>query len=1457
MNTRKKENLGIYLISLVTLSLAMAGFPQAQAANVLTKVGNNHAIWNNVGQVQVLNGPDCVVGATEFDGARLSLARRTKAPDNQTVVWKGAQGEEQQLQVTTTEASLTWSPNGRKTTISVFVPERAFGGTAAWVYTLTDQSGKVTNSRLSSDWNWPEPEKQNVAVMTVDTPAGSFTFSCQGEGWRFIDARPSKEHRGSFVFTVTTSKPVGWSVQYESGRSACFRTVDLSAACNRTLRDDVAEDQRGGWSDEGAKDLRRLPHGLNYFEGIPFFVIDDKEGKQPACIVLKGGKRPYLPQEKTVTLSGQAKMFYFLNALVVGFTWYDPVDQPAKYTVTYTDGTQASLDLVNGKHIAEWFEPKVLPLAIPGWRDPDDASLGLYLTFWENPFPQKALKSITFRSRQLPAVGIVAMTVSDLAVYPKPFALATKDQFPLPTLSVVLFDGPSRRGDIMLNRVREAKIDVRVGDFKTLGKGTDVTVIAGKLDAAQCKALKDYLEAGGSAFFITETPPQTELKDVLPIEVDNTTLYDCSNDLSLFVPVNKNLPMFSGIPWDRPLDTYPINPPYKYYRTTPKPGAEVLARWNGKFPALISGSVGKGRVLVWTDHMAGLEMRHGFFSSHLDYLFAKMLFCLSGQEKIANEFSVLAHAKQRRQGLMEPIARLKIAYENFNAVVGYLEEKSLSTQLADWKRRFDAVRPTLISGDDLIVEFKPREAQAVYTQLKQTLASLETQFTSLQQKANEAMKANDNIQPASVASGPPVEIGMTHLDYRYPPFGPQTVETWSLRRQIAAIQQLDWTHFDTVMNFGDMTVFLRPNADPAHPSPDHFDFTKFYDPLVEVCRQTGMKAVSHRAATYWDPAGGVGDYMIRGIPLMRTADGAEVSQPLFGKQANFFSDEARQRIDAFWNAHAMYVQKHPEFIAVEMDNEMPLYHPYCELAKKKWSQWLQERFKTVDNMNKTLGTSCRTFQDLPPVKDALDRDYGESSIGHATWYEFHKFMIATLEYFFQSNYNAHHKYSTKPVIDRSSCYGTQRCATMEMAGRTHDYVGPHMDKKIQLDLMIGATDKPFWLDEYYYSYWGGAYGGFKYRLFGNWILPDVEIQEKNFAAFGRNLWYALSRGVTRYSVYTNVGGFSQMSFDQGWMGPCSLWWTDMEPTFDSMSLKYACKEYNRISGELVGTKPKFDLCILEPLASVMQSDSFRSPRGGMVIDEMEHIRRMCYFNGYQPDVPNQKYDFSRYPVVIVPIAYYMEKELVDRLMDYVRQGGTLIATGAPNVYDEYSHPSLTLLTTLGGIKTAIRTQGDGILTTASGATLRTPVGAKSCWKFTPGENAAIKVLGTYSDKSVAAFTVEAGKGRLVVIGFEAGQALDTFWTLVKPYFEQAIVKPFENSNPTIIDTYHRTKGDDSFLFVMNQDHESPRNVGIVWKTKCPVVDLRSGVQLAPRNKVDLQLQPGECRVLKIVGYEKH
>jgi len=189
----------------------------------------------------------------------------------------------------------------------------------------------------------------------------------------------------------------------------CFY-VDISPYANRTFKDDVSDDQLGGWTDQGNNDFSGVAKGEVVFFGIPYKIIDDTNDKK-SCMLLYGEPRPYFPKEiKGIEVKSKAKKLFFLQATAYG-TNNNP--KIGKYVIHYADGTTKEADLILGKNIGNWWNPTDLPEAWVSLKyiNPFGALVGLYTYIWENPYPDKEITKLDFISAQKKPIPIcVAIT---------------------------------------------------------------------------------------------------------------------------------------------------------------------------------------------------------------------------------------------------------------------------------------------------------------------------------------------------------------------------------------------------------------------------------------------------------------------------------------------------------------------------------------------------------------------------------------------------------------------------------------------------------------------------------------------------------------------------------------------------------------------------------------------------------------------------------------------------------------------------------------------------------------------------------------------------------------------------------------------------------------------------------------------------------------------------------------
>lgn len=262
--------------------------------------------------------------------------------------------------------------------------------------------------------HWP-PKRPSIAsheqhgIIHVESFFGDIEFDVNGSShsW-FLDDLRASEWSKRFRLRVAPdySKEDGCKVKavlrIKSTPStlSAFRTYPLAGHGNRGLRDDVADDGQGGWTDQGTNDLSCFTPGTINAQGVPF-AIGDK------VIALKGEARPAFPvASPVISLDGvQAERLGFVHTLVWNAAFRETV---LVYEVTYADGQVVEIPVRYGMEANDWWnesEPLVARIAWQG--DNSEHAVALQHLQWKNPRPDVALKSLRVRSLETPSVPVI------------------------------------------------------------------------------------------------------------------------------------------------------------------------------------------------------------------------------------------------------------------------------------------------------------------------------------------------------------------------------------------------------------------------------------------------------------------------------------------------------------------------------------------------------------------------------------------------------------------------------------------------------------------------------------------------------------------------------------------------------------------------------------------------------------------------------------------------------------------------------------------------------------------------------------------------------------------------------------------------------------------------------------------------------------------------------------------
>jgi hypothetical protein len=196
-----------------------------------------------------------------------------------------------------------------------------------------------------------------------------------------------------------------------------YETVDISAYLNRPFDDEIDDDGKGGWTDQGRKlDLRDFPTDRpeRTFAGVPFRI-----GTPNGCLVLASRYRDSkaLPDRVDLPVGRKADVLFFLQSSA-----WTSATHHADYVIRYEDGTTATIKLVGGVNYRDWVasapdEPFLYETdTVTRWAWSGESILfpkvSLYCMGWINPNPDKTVSTVSFESRKIGVPILVALTTA-------------------------------------------------------------------------------------------------------------------------------------------------------------------------------------------------------------------------------------------------------------------------------------------------------------------------------------------------------------------------------------------------------------------------------------------------------------------------------------------------------------------------------------------------------------------------------------------------------------------------------------------------------------------------------------------------------------------------------------------------------------------------------------------------------------------------------------------------------------------------------------------------------------------------------------------------------------------------------------------------------------------------------------------------------------------------------------
>ena len=176
--------------------------------------------------------------------------------------------------------------------------------------------------------------------------------------------------------------------------------LDISPIADRPVRDDIADDGRGGWTDQGAQnDLRMFRPGSYSYKTIRFQV------KKPSVIAIAGKNRtmPVEMRELDLPAGTGAKTLALLHTSA-----WTPREAPlGEIEVVYADTGIQRIPVIGGTDCGNWWNPGDLYNAKVAWKKRNGTT---DVGFYASTFPLTGSNPIRirFKSPHRNAVWLIA-----------------------------------------------------------------------------------------------------------------------------------------------------------------------------------------------------------------------------------------------------------------------------------------------------------------------------------------------------------------------------------------------------------------------------------------------------------------------------------------------------------------------------------------------------------------------------------------------------------------------------------------------------------------------------------------------------------------------------------------------------------------------------------------------------------------------------------------------------------------------------------------------------------------------------------------------------------------------------------------------------------------------------------------------------------------------------------------
>lgn len=594
------------------------------------------------------------------------------------------------------------------------------------------------------------------------------------------------------------------------------------------------------------------------------------------------------------------------------------------------------------------------------------------------------------------------------------------------------------------------------------------------------------------------------------------------------------------------------------------------------------------------------------------------------------------------------------------------------------------------------------------------------------------------------------------------------------------------------------------------PMEGNFDFS-YFDKVINRAKEKNLKVI------FGTPTATMPAWLANKYPDV-LSEFEDNTKRIFGgrRQYCFNSKTYYKYSEIIIRELAKHYKDERGIVAWQIDNEFGHEGSdecFCEECKKAFRKYLKDEYKNIDELNEIWGTTFWSQQyndfDEIPIPQKTITTHNPSL--RMEWERFRnisieryaKFQVDLLKDILGEDSIVMHDFSGG-YFDKHFDFSKVANHLDVVAYNNYPVWGgqrepiPEYEIACGLDFMRGLKEKNFWITE-------AIMGAQGHDVIGYLPRPNqAKMWSYQSIAHGCNsLMYFRYRGATKGAEQYCYGIIDQDNVKR-------------RKFYEVKSFFEDIKNYK----DIIDSEIKSDIAVIYDYESMA---SFRIQRQSFVMDykkEVYRLYRPFYEKNLNIDVIPSDRDLSKYKILLIPTMIVYKKDVQDKIIEFVKNGGTVIFTFRTAIKDYYNNLTLnqfnpTFYTELiGGFVEEVESLQEGQSVKIVGQD-----------KFTGNcgfgevfrdmiKTTTAKTLFKYEDeffKDLSAITVNNyGSGKAYYIG--TGVDNCTMDTIVTNILEDNKIEYIDSDLG--IEIVQRIYEDKKYYFIMNHNSKKARWLGI-------------------------------------------